>query len=482
MPQRPVDIPWPLSSAPGARPQESNGRLINCYAEPVGEGGKDGVIYRRSAGLALFVTTGFTGFRGAVLINNLVFAVVGTRLLTIDAGGSVVNVGALAGTKPVTFARNNKSPTPDIQCVDPDNGAFACTTASVTPFNGGGNLPAPNSVFSQDDYIFWTIADGRVFAAGPNATTVNTQTFTTIKSRASDTLLRGVPYKGLAYFFKTSSCEVWNNTAQPAPAFPYSRLSVLDRGLFGANAIAGHQDGFGTLLWVGDDAGVYRLSEADGKPEKVSPPDLDRLIAAVSDTSTLQANCYVHDAKRVWGLSSPTWTWEFNLNTEKWNERDSLMSGEFTRWRGMQGVKAFGRWLLGDNQTGNIVAVMPGAFTEVGAPMRWRMESGPVRDFPNRMIVARADFDFITGVGQTSTTVENLLRPRVGVSWSDDDGVHWKNPLLRELGAQANAARRVYVTSTGQSGPAGRRWRLDVSDGVYVGFRGGRQSADPQAQ
>jgi len=480
-----VPIPFALSSAPGASAQESGGRLINCYTEPLGDAApKDSegksVVWRRSPGLALFATSGQTGFRGGILVNNLVFAAFSGKLVTVDNAGVVTVVGNLPGTKRVTFARNNTTPTPEIQCVDPDNGAFAVTTGSVTTFNGGGNLPVPNSVFGQDDYFFWTIADGRAFAAGPNSVTVNTQTFTTIRSRGNDTLLRGVPYLGVALFLKQKSIEVYHNTAETAPKFPYSRLKVIDRGLLGRNAIAGWEDGFARPHWVGDDFAVYRLNGLE--PEKVSPPDLDRLIAATGKTNPdgIEASCYVHAGHLFWALSAPTWSWEFNLSTEKWNERDSFSAGLFTRWRATGGLNAFGKWIAGDLQTGNLAAIDDTVFNELGSPLRMRLESGLVQGFPVRQRVARADFNFVAGVGKASGTASQR-NPRVAVSWSRDGGVHWGNALLRELGEQAQGRRRVFVTNAGQAEPIGHRWRLDVSDDVYAALMGGTQSINARA-
>ena len=74
-------IPFPLSSSPGATPQESAGRLINCYAEPLGkviESDKKTapppVVWRKCPGLALFGTSGQTGFREAILVDNTLYA------------------------------------------------------------------------------------------------------------------------------------------------------------------------------------------------------------------------------------------------------------------------------------------------------------------------------------------------------------------------------------------------------------------------
>jgi hypothetical protein len=479
-----VPIPWPLSSAPGASPQESAGRIINGYAEPLGDTGPAKQAYHRSAGLTAFATTGRTGYRGAILMPGALYVAESGRLISVSSGGVVSDIGALAGTLPVTMARNNLNPTPQLAIVT-ENGAFISTGGSAPAAWPDADLPVPNSVAFQDGYFFWTIGDGRAFASDLNSSSVNSLSFVTIQSRSSDALIRGIAYKGVMLFFKTSSCEAWNDTANASPAFPYSRLQVIDRGLIGANAIAGWQDGFGNLLWVADDGGVYRFTDATSFGlQKVSPPDLDRLIAAVSDKSTLLAGCYVSGARSVWYLSSPTWTWEFNINTEKWNERESYQAGNnttgaFSLWRGQGGTFAFGKWILGDLQTGNLGYIDPTNQQEFGQPIRMRLESGEVQNFPNRQRVARADFNWVTGVGIASGSASQQ-NPQVAISWCDD-GYRWKYPVLRTLGAQAKAGQRVTVLNAGISGPRGRRWRMDVTDPVYGGFINGTQSSDPRA-
>ncbi len=477
---KPINIPWPLSSAPGARPQESGGRLINCSAEPLGQESPIKVAWHRQPGLTSFADLGFANFRNGILVNNLAYIAQGGKVVTVNDAGAVTVVGNLPGTAKATWARNNEA-TPKIQVVVPGDGAFAVTGASVTAFTGGGVLPSPTCVCGQDGYFFWGIGDNRIFAAGPNSTTVNANTFVTVQSRPVGNLLRVVPYKGLLWAFCSKFTEIYKNDANPFPAFPYNRLAVIDAGLFGRNAIAGWEDGFGALYFVGDDAGVYRLNGAE--PEKVSPPGLDRLIQAIPDASadTLEMSCYHVNGKSLIALSCPSWTWEFNLNSQKWNERDSFNAGLYSRWRATGSLNAFGKWLVGDQLSNFLLYIDPANKKEVTSPMRARLESAPVVDFPNRAMIARADFNFVTGVGVSAATTQTGNDPQVGVSLSRDGGVHWDNPRLRRLGQAANARRRVYVTNCGMAGVQGARWRLDLSDEVDLGFLGGTMSDDPRA-
>lgn len=481
---KPVDIPWPLSTAPGKSPQESGGRLLNVSAEPLGQESAIKVVWRRQPGLSKFCDLALTPYRGGILVNNLAYIAVGTKVVTVTSGGVVTVAGTLPGNDKVTFARDNEA-TPAIQCVSPANGAFAVTSVSVTAFNGGGALPAPNWTAGQDSYIFWGIGDNRVFAAGPNTTVLNANTFTTIQSRPTGNLLRGVPYQGLMFFFATEFCEIWSDQANPFPAFPYSRYAVIDCGLFGRNAIAGWEDGFGNLQWVGpgpNGLGVYQLNGAS--PQKVSPNDLDRLIQAIApaNADTLEAYVYSNEGKNFWVLSSPTWTWEFNINTQKWNERKSLSAGLFSRWRATgPSLNAFGSWLCGDMLSTQLLFIDPTNQQEVGTPLLFRMESAPVLQFPNRLQVARADFNFVAGVGMSSSITQTGQDPQVSISASRDGGANWDNPRLRRLGRQAQARQNVYVTNLGMAQSFGMRFRISISDEVYASFIGATMSDDPRA-
>jgi len=424
-PGSPTQIPWPLSSFPGANSQESAGRLINCSAEPLGDpsAGKSSApapqVWRRQPGFSLFAITSETAaYRGGLIVNNLSFEV-WTNVYTVDANGVVTLLGALPGNKKVSIAHNqnkNSGAGPDVLAADIDNGIWALTVngtpSSPVLLNTSGRVPQGNSVCFQDGYLFITIADGRCFASPLNDITAanwNSQTFITAQAKSDVVLLRGIAFSGMLWLFTTGSCEIWQDVAGVAPAFPYGRLSVIEYGLVQANAIAGWETGFSVLIWVAQDFGVYLCMPGQFQPTKISPPDLDRLIEAqVRAGNLLEAGVYAFGGKKFWALSSPAWTWEFNLSTNKWNERWSLSvaTGAFGRWRFTCGHPAFNKWLGGDQAGGNILWIDVTNFTENGAVLLFRMESGPVADFPNLLRIARADFQFDKGVG---IAVANVL-------------------------------------------------------------------------
>lgn len=468
-----VDIPFPLSSSPGAQPQEGAGRLINCYPEPLGDASARKVVFRRVPGLRSWGTSDETGFRGQIEIGGTLYSAFSGKLLKwTSAAGAGVEVGALGGTGRVFFARNNKAPTPD-QVVVTGDGAFIFTGASVSDYPDV-DLPQPRDVAMQDGYFFFPLGDGRIFASDLNSTAINALSFATCEGKP-DALMRAIPWNGQMLFFGTNSMEVWEN--QATTPFPYARVTVRPVGLAGAGAIAGYQDGFGkALIYVASNNTVCQLNGYDS--EKISPPDLDRLIETVADKDTLEASVHVAGGHEFWTLSCPDWTWEYDLNNGRWHERASWAQ---SHWRGLQPVLAFNKWLCGDTQSGNIIEVTPQVQREISNPLRAIIESGPVQKFPNRIQVARADFDFVPGVGIATGADPIETDPQVEISWSNDGASNWSVPLIRKLGRQAEASKRVTVLNTGLSGPQGRRWRIAMSDPCYFGFMGGDQSADVRA-
>jgi hypothetical protein len=471
-----VSIPFPLSSAPGGSSQESAGRLINCYAEPLGKDveAKKGfkppaVVWRKSPGLSLFAASTQTGFRGGLLVGSALYTAWSGKASTFTSGGVETTLtGTLNGTEKVFWARNNKSPTPDVVCVAPGTGAFTVTSSAVSSF-ADPDIGTPNSVGFMDGYFIFTYGDGTIQASGLNDVTIATTDKTKEQAKTGG-LTRGLPFNGQYYVWGPNFGAAYSDTAQPT-GFPFTRSYVIQRGLLSPYAVAGHEDGFGTsLIWVADDNSVV---QANGTPNplKISPPDLDRLIAAVSDKTTLEASVYISQGHPKWVLSCDTFTWEFDLGSKKWNERASYQQ---SRWRAVSGISAFGKWIVGDTQGGRLLYVNETAYDEYTNPLVMQIESGPVSNFPNRTRVSRADFNFVTGVGQATGVDPTATDPSVGISWSDNGGINWSNEFVRKLGRQAEASR-IMMLRTGMTGAVGRRWRLKVSDPIYASFLGGSQ-------
>ncbi|MCC6734904.1 MAG: hypothetical protein IT534_02110 [Bauldia sp.] len=469
-------IEWPASSAPGAHPGENAGRLVNAFAEPLGDGARGAVVLRRVPGLAAAAASSFFGCRALHLVGDTLLAGFSGRVARVDlAAGTITSLGTLGGQDRFTIAHNNAA-TPDIVAVA-EAGAFTLSTSGAPVPFADADLPAspgPISVCFQAGYFFFGYGDGRIFASGLNTTSVNALDFTTAQTRPGG-VTRLVPWNGDLLAFGPAAIDVYRNAGN-ATGFPYAHGDTIGKGIFGRFAVAGFEDGFvNRLIFVGDDRIVYRL---DGySPVAISTPDVVRSLESVADGEDVDALVYMNGPHAVFAVSGADFTWEYNLGTAAWNER---RSHGMRRWRATQSVRAGGRWIAGAIDSGRLFAITRDAPTEDGAPLVFEAWSKPMAAFPARIAFPRADFDFVVGVGSAAAEPPIATAPTVALSWSDDGGGAWSTPLLRSLGGEGERRTRISLARTGLSGAIGRQWKAVIADPVPVGLIGGAAAAQPR--
>jgi hypothetical protein len=469
-------IPFPISSAPGVKGQEGSGRLINCYAEKLEPGGRFPLIWRRDAGLRQQIEIpSYSHMRGGIVSASTLVVVLNQRVQAVTVSSSVfsaVDLGALAGTLPVTTAVNNNA-SPQIVCVS-ENGAFNLFTGSAPTAYADANLPQPNSVSMLDGYFLYTIGDGRIFASALNAVTQATNSYTTEQGLA---LRRGVAFRGEFYAFGDKWCGVYND-AGTSP-FPLSRRFTIPRGIAGTHAIAGWEPGWAnTLIWVGDDLRVYHLNGY--VPEAISSSYVERAIASAADPTLLEATVFMAGGNPFWVLTNPgVWTWVYNVKTQNWTEKQSWGRPD---WTGTHGVRAFNKWVVGNRADGKISTIDESYYKENNNPLVMTIESGAVAAFPSRGAAPRADFDITAAVGLSPGENPMQTQPRASISWSKDGGYYYGNPVLRNIGAEGVSNNVVSVLRLGKQGSKGFRFRVSVSDAVHVGFMGGTVAIEQRAE
>ncbi|WP_262268620.1 hypothetical protein [Microvirga yunnanensis] len=455
-------IPYPVSSTPGQRPGEGQGRLINVYAETLGES----IRYLGTPGLAVFANAGKSTPRGMIEVNGDVYAVYAAGVVKVAANGAVTALaGSIPGTDGVTLARNNRVSggvsTPDIVAVRETGGAYVLTPTTVSAYPDA-DLPATaNSVAFLDAFLIFSVADGRIFASELNATAINALSVATAEAQP-DGLIRCVSHAGVIYAMGRDTIEPWLNVGDSP--FPLQRgTSVLSVGLLTAMAIAGFGVGWDDVpYFVAHNKTVQALKGY--QTEKVSTPDVEAFIAA-STVSTLEACVYTLNGNAFWSLSSDQGTWELNVRTGQWHER---VSAGLNCWRGSKSVKANDKWLIGDRLSTNLLTVSESLRTEAGTAVEATFESGPLKESPTRMVVPSLFGEF-TPAEETD----------VAVSWSHDGGKTWSNPVTRSL-EQADKFP-VRVNRLGLSTHHGFRVRFKTSSAKDFAFMGA-SVPDPQGR
>jgi hypothetical protein len=467
-----VDVPFPLLTSPGQRPQTAGGRLINCYPQPLPATAGRPYVYWRVPGLGSFGTAPLGIFRGGVQVQNTFYGVFGTKVYTFTAAGGVgVAVpGTLPGTANVFCAVNQNSP-PDVVMVSPGDGAFVVTGAGVVAYPGA-TVGQPNSVVFHKSFFIFTYGSGKTFASDPNSTNVNSLNNATAESKP-DTLYRPLPLgNGQLLLAGSNTIEVWGG--QNDTGYPFSYVATIGRGIVGPNAIAGNEDGWGKgIFFVGDDNRVSTLTTYT--PTPVSVPDLDALIEAEPDKSKITVGVYVSRGIGFVVVQGPNWCWEYDTTLTSWHERKSYLK-EY--WRGQLPILAFGNWLCGDRDGNNLLKIDSGVRKELGNPLRMRIETGPLGAFPKKIRINTVELYLTKGASDALGHDPDETNAMVDISISRDGGQMWSNPRSVAIGRQSLTDQRVRASIWGQAENQGVRWRFDESAGVNFGFMGADMLAD----
>lgn len=467
-----AEIPFPRTPSKNTPQRAGTGRMINVQLEQIGSGD---VIYKRAPGLSQLSTSasGSIHCRGFARANaNTTLIIFNGSVESLTKTGSVfvlTSLGQLDGTKIVSLAVNNKTPTPDIVVVT-EFGAFVLSASGSPAAYPDVDVGSPNSVTFGDGYFFFTYGSGACLASGINGTSINPLDTITVNS-ASDGLVRGIWFAQTLFLFTPSICEAWTNTANPT-GFPFSRSAVIPRGLINAQAIAGFESNFtSSLIWAGSDSIVYLMRGYE--PFRISTNDIERRIQAVADKSTLRASVYMNDGHAFWQLSSQDFTLVYDLTNSVWCERQSY-GKEFSRIE--QSIYVFGKWIVGDFETGIVGTIDGNAFTEYNGALVWELTSLPTPAWPNQRSLAGVDFNFVSGTG-IATGGAAAIDPMVDISWSVDGGASFSMPVQRAIGMQGKTDQLLSVLRLGQATKYGTSYRLRVSDPVYIGFFNASQEA-----
>jgi hypothetical protein len=472
-----VDVPFPLLNAPGRLPQAAGGRLINCYPETLPATAGKPYAYWRTPGLRPWATTTGVNFRGALLVNNLIYAVIDNTVWTFPAtggAGTALTGASVLGTEPVTMARNNK-PIPDIVIVAPGNGGYLVNASNVVvsyPTGGGGLiLGSPNSVgFLKGAFIF-SYGDGHAQASDINSVNINSQNFATAESKP-DTLYRPIPLGGQLLLCGSNTIEVWGG--QNDTGFLFSYISTIARGIVGINAIAGHDDGFGKgIFFVGDDMKVSTLTGYT--PTPISTPDIDLMIEAEPDKTKITVSVYVSQGHGIVVVQGPNWCWEYDTTLQSWHQRKSHLQ---QYWRGLFPLLAFGTWVCGDRKSGNLAVIDGLTSSEFGDPLLITIETGPLGAFPNKIRINGIELYLTKGVGRATGADPLETDPDISISISRDGGQTWSNPRVVKIGRQSLTDGRVRSAIWGQAQNQGVRWRLRESAPLSFAFMGADMLVD----
>lgn len=465
----PVPIQLGIRSNKGRYGYDGAARLINCYAEELGDEGKVHYPVFAIDGFENFSTlTGEGGIRAAIELNGFLY-VVGSVVSKVDPSGTATELGGIASDGLVTMARNRRtSPQIAIVC----DGAFYIVASDTLTQISDADLPSPTSVCQIDGYFVFQIPDGRMFSSAIDDYTVDGLDFATAEAN---------PDGGVRIFargrdlisFGSRSTEFWQNSG--AENFPFTRTTSIDLGCLAPGSVQSvlvkrggainDAVGFVGTNNEGAYAGVMLMQGYSA--QKISTPQCDRDILSETDRSAIVGYAWQEGAHSFYAVSGANFTWVFDASTGLPHERKSY---GLSRWRPATAVEFNGATIFGDYASPKLYRSTSGMFAEASQPIVMEVQTPPVHAYPHKMKFNAMYLDVLPGVGLNSTGDE--LDPKVGISYSEDGGATWSNERLEALGRLGERRKRVVVRRLGMSGEDGRTFRIRMSADVAKGLTG----------
>ena len=465
-----VNIPWPVSSMPGRRPGDGQGDLINAYAVKIG----DLVEIRRTPGLVKRFTLPdpvARWARGMHSATGRLYHFWDDECRVVSPSGvQGVVTGLLPGIDRVTVAHNMRDTEVDIMVVT-ETAVYRIDVSSntITPYVDANMTlhGQPNSVEYFSGYFIYTKASGYFSVSDLQQANVPNSSFGKTEYTA-DTLMRAKAMQNVLFLFSDKSTEAWVDVA--TVPMPFQRQTSLDVGLLGRWAVAGGSNEWERGLYFV--AADYTVRSMEGMvPKIISNDDVAYDIYSYRDLpDAIVAQVYAFEQQAVLSISTPDWTWEYNVTSSSWHRRDSYGK---PYWRATSATQHNNRWYAQDLDDARLFEIQQEVFSEDGERMRFRCESAAMKQFPASMRLPSIDIDCISALGKTRVPSPYETNPCAMISWSHDGGANWSRPVARSMGRVGQYANKITVNNLGRSTHHGTRIRVEVVDPVPATITGG---------
>lgn len=422
-------------------------RMVNCFLEPAPPQSKTFAAIVQAQGIKDFLTVGAGSTRGGIVVNGVLYAVIGTVLYRIPQTGSASALGPVPGVAYVDMAGDETH----LMLVTSTMGYYWNGTTVQKIIDP--DFPGAEWVEELDGYFIVGAPDSGKFYISSNRNPAEWDGLDFASAeRYPDDLVGAIVNLGELILFGRDSFEIWGDTGNSD--FPLEQVGngIGETGLLSRYAV---NKAANVVIFISNKGKVCQLNGYT--PQVISTPAIEQIIEDAPDKSCFSMT-WSEGGHDFVAFSFDSATIVYDLSTQLWHERVSL---GFTRWRPLFILRCYDEWLVGDFYTNRIGLLDPTVFAEWQDTL-WAMATAPpVTDGNRRVFHSRLELVFESGVGLNTGLGSD---PQVMLDWSDDGGRTWSAQRYRSLGKIGEFRARSVWNMLGQA--RDRVYRYQISDPV----------------
>lgn len=446
-------------------------------------------------------------FRGAIVINQTAYMVIGDAFLKGDNVSLIQSLGAAGATGWLNTTSGKVSMkwnTVEIVISDGQYGYTYNVATGNFAFIGGGSFPAEGvtNFAYQDGYILAGVNGSRrviqsdLLAGG----TYGPLAFADLAS-FPDNLVGVFSDDNQLYVFGPKVTEVRFNSGASPFAFEKVQGVLIQAGCLAIETV---RKVGSTIMWLADDeAGSAYVAQLEGySPQVVSHPPLNEDLARYSKADLAAASSYTYREadNQFYVLNLPASTWALDVKMRQWHQREYNGGADLPQsvfyWNGKhvagdsdgilwymsQDFSQFGGLQPGTTDAADYRRLIPGGSGSVPQhyPPR-RTRTGYHLEADGKVIhLHELEFVIESGVGKAVIRAgsidddleDPITNPQATLEISRDRGQTWAVVGTQPLGQQGQYKKRLVFRKLGK----GRSItpRLTITDPAFTSIHGAR--------
>jgi hypothetical protein len=430
-----------------------NQRVVNAFLEAQVPGAKSQTPVFGAPGLTRWTTLPKGPVRGMWNFRGVLYAVGGDSLYRLNSAGGAKLLGSgISGTQVVSMSDNGQQ----LMVVNGVGGYLVDVDGNFQQIQNPNFYSASTVLFFDNYFVFDRKGTNEFFLSGLlDGTSYSGLDFASAEAQPGflTTVAQNLQ---LLFLFCQNHIEMWYDAG--AEDFPFARYAggVIERGCISPHTVIQQDD---ALFFLGIDRVFYRLQ--GNVPIRISTHAIENAFQQYGDISDAFCFTYTIAGHKMIALTFPSvpHTWEFDISTKLWHERESWDEDNKTlgRWRANCACEIYNKILIGDAVDGTIGYLDWENPTEYGNILQCLLYSNQLHSDKLPIFFDRLELDMETGVGLTTGRGS---APIVMLRYSKDGGRTWsRQQPARSLGKIGEFLKRLRWIQMGR----GYQWMFEIT-------------------